>query len=99
MYDIHIQKVVNGVIISIGCQRYVSTDIPLAMKEIQLYLEDPQGQTERWQKRYPQLLNNAPIAPAPAHDHRELCERPMGMGEALTRTVEAERGAGRPVQI
>ena len=53
MNDITIKKVANGLIITVGCRTFVSTDIPKVMREIEKYLNDPGSTTEEYMKKYP----------------------------------------------
>jgi len=79
MYDINISKVVNGVIVKVGCRTFVFNSIDLAMDEIKGYILDPKVVEEEYKEVYPEAFLDQPEPVDP--NTMESANVSTGMGE------------------
>jgi hypothetical protein len=50
--DIHINKVVNGIVVLVGCKHFVFTDIETMLDELRKYLCNPRKTEKEYMERY-----------------------------------------------
>lgn len=48
--DVYIHPVANGYIVTVGCQTFVFEDAATMLREIGLYLNDPEGTEKRYRE-------------------------------------------------
>jgi hypothetical protein len=100
MHEVRIQRVTNGVIVTIGCHTFVHNNIVEAMKWIEQYLQSPAVTMKKWktvlQNWYniqEELGQEEPID-RPEFRGDEVCEQARPRPDRIRR---GESAAGRGV--
>ena len=60
MHDIKIKPVLNGYIVEVGCKTVVFPSRKKLLRELDRYLQDPEGVEEEYRKKYQKPLGEEP---------------------------------------
>lgn len=67
LYDVRIAGVINGYVVSVGCEFFCFRELEHLLEELEKYLNNPEGEIKVWRAAYPEI-NDQPDGPAPCVD-------------------------------